>query len=279
MMPSKKVLSVFIISLSIVIFIILIFKKEELIKVVDFGNSLVSGESLTIPQNPDWQNQISSLEIQNKNLNTTNSTSDNLTDTTTVSLMSNYLALKESGLLTEDSALRLIDETLNFIGTSGQSKTNSGFNLKIVSTTGISVFQYGENLGLILKNNNPINLRNGLAITSEAIESKDPQLVKDLSIVINESESLISKIREMDVPSIFEKNHRGMLEGLILISESLRDLQKVFTDPVVALNSLDRYVSGVNMFTSSGMGIFTFIKDSGIIYEQGSGGYFLLYGI
>ena len=70
---------------------------------------------------------------------------DTLTDTVAVSLISNYLAMKQSGSLDADSAQKLIDQTLSYANQNTQTTLYTQKDLDVIADNGnTSITNYGE---------------------------------------------------------------------------------------------------------------------------------------
>src|SRR3989338_10099278 len=155
-LPSKKVLSILILTMALVASIILAFGRDKGSQAINFANNLVAGEKVALPENPNWQNELGGLSNNIKLEEGEESAEEKtVTDDVSISLMSNYLAMKQSGTLTQESAQKLIDQTLDYIDKIGGQVTKIS-QLKIVPNNGdLSIIEYGESLGNILINNKP----------------------------------------------------------------------------------------------------------------------------
>lgn len=279
-LPSKKILSILIISIAFVASIIIAFGKNKTGKAINIASNIIAGETISLPENSDWQAELSKLE-NTKLLKNVSSTTEKttLTDTVSQSFMSNYWAMRESGSLNKDSANKLIEQTVDFI-----DKNNT--NLPLVSKLNISskndieaMRQYGENLGTILKNSKPISYQNELEILVEAVKSRDDSKLKDLDNILLIYENLTDKLIKMRVPKIFLNSHIDMVNGLIAITTSIKDMRNAFGDPFKALSSMEAYQNGGILFKEAFVATRLFISKNNIDYKQGSGGYYLLNGI
>lgn len=92
-MPSKKVLSVFVLTASLTLFVILVFGKKSDSGLVGNPDSLRAGNMITIPSNSNWQEDLNLLSSKNIDLAQADSipNRNTATEALTINLMSNYL--------------------------------------------------------------------------------------------------------------------------------------------------------------------------------------------
>jgi len=281
-LPSKKVLSIFIITIALVASIIITFGKDKSSTAINFASDLVAGEKISIPENPNWQNELGGVTT-NTTLNQTEentSSPETTTDTISKSLMSNYLALKQSGTLDATSAQKLVDQTMDYIGKTSGSLNIETPKLNIIPDNGKqSVFDYGENLGMILKTNKPKGSENEITILQEGMTKKDPEKMKELQTAIEVYEKVVNEMIKMPVPKTFVKAHTDVVIGMEAIILGLKEMKTVLDDPIKGLQGLQTYKEGGTLFMQAIKASLDFIKQNGIVYKQGSGGYYLFYGI
>ncbi len=281
-MPSKKVLSLLVLSIAAVFSIIIVFGGKQPPK-VNLANTLLPGENLSLPENPNWQedfNQISFYSSQtSQELSGEEHTDQTTTDAVATSLFSNYLVLKQNGLLNQSSAEKLVDQAINYTDTTSLKKIGAS-DLKIVPDNGkLTILDYGENLGLILKNNQSDPEKNEIYILQTALETNHPEKIEELDEAIVLYKKMAMEIQQMPAPKTFVKAHIDTINGLIGMAASLEQIKRVFSDPLLALSGVQAFQTNGNLFVQAVQASSLFIKQNGIEYEQGSGGYYLMYGI
>ena len=281
MLPSKKVLSTFILVMAMVVAIIIAFGREKSSTAINFASNLVMGDKISIPANPNWQAELGNVAV---NLDQTKqedneSIEETATDIVSRSLISNYLALKQNGTLNNESAQKLIDQTLaltNQLG--GQVVLETKLN--IIPDNGVqTITDYGNNLGNILKNSRQQRMKNELDIISQAIATREPSKIKELDDIIVVYENIATDLTLMPVPQTFVKAHLDIINGIKGMVISLKEMKTIFDDPIRSLTSIQLYGDGITIFTQALKATVVFIVQNKIIYKQGSGGYYLLYGI
>ncbi len=280
-LPSKKVLSVFILTVALIATIIIATGKGKSDEAINFASNLVAGDKVSVPENSGWQSELDAV-AENTGVTQTESGetgSKTTTDTISQTLMSNYLALKQSGTLDQESAQKLIDQTLDYIDkTGGQVALVS--ELVVISDNGKETMtNYGENLGNILKNNKPKETKNEIEIAANAITSKDQSKMEELDSIIAVYQKIANELAGMPVPRTFTKAHLDMVNGMNGIVLALKEMKGILNDPFKGLRAMQLYQESGNMFAQSREATILFIKQNNIIYKQGSGGYYLLYGL
>ncbi|OHB14892.1 MAG: hypothetical protein A2431_02905 [Candidatus Zambryskibacteria bacterium RIFOXYC1_FULL_39_10] len=281
-LPSKKVLSVFIITAALVVAIIIAFGKDKSSTAINFASDLIAGEKLTIPENQNWQDELTNVVPSTNQVATKEDLSENgVTDTVATTLISNYIALKQNGSLTGESAQKLIDQTIEYVEkNSSQTALISESGLNIVSDNGkTSISQYGENLGMIFKTNKPKVVRNEMEIITQIVESKDSNKMSDLNTIIAVYEKILAELIKMPVPKTFVKAHLDMTNGVKGMIMALTEIKTVLSDPVKSLSAMELYQEGSTIFIQAKQATNIFIIQNNIVYKQGTGGYYLLYGI
>lgn len=280
-LPSKKVLSVFIVAAALVAAIIITFGRDKSSSAINFASDLIAGEKISIPENPDWQNELSGVSANTNLAQMQNATTtpETLTDTVSKSLISNYLAMKQSGTLDSASAQKLLDQTVNLFDELGD-ETILETKLNVIADNGSkSITDYGENLGNILRNDKPTTLMDERKLITDAISSRNQSKLDELDGIIAVYENISEDLIKMPVPRTFVRAHLDMINGVRAMAIALKQIKNVFNDPVKSLSEMQLYQGGIAMFIGARQATNSFIIKNNIVYKQGSGGYYLLYGI
>ena len=270
-----------ILTVAIVATIILVFGRDTSSKAINFANNLVAGDKVSIPENPNWRAELGNINV---NLDKTkeekaSSTRETTTDIVSRSLVANYIALKQNGSLDNVSAQKLIDQTVSLTEQLG-SQADLETKLNIIPDNGIQTMtNYGNDLGNILKSNRSERMKNELEIITQAIETRDQTKIDELDSIIVAYEQIAADLVKIPVPQTFVKAHLDITNGIKEMAISLKEIKNVFSDPINSLSSIQLYQEGVTIFTQALRATNIFIIKNKIIYKQGSGGYYLLYGI
>lgn len=283
-LPSKKVLSTFLLIGAMVAAVIIAFGKEKSSEAINFASDLVAGDKVVMPQNPDWYDEIANIkpaEIAIENSNETEETT--VTGAVSTSLISNYLALKESGSLDSASAQKLIDQSLDYINNNATDKSIALITqdqLKIIADNGNkTITDYGENLGTILKGKKPSDIEKEIGLITKIVSSRKVSDVDQLNPVIASYEKIYSGLIKMPVPKTFVKAHLDMTNGTMGMVLALKQVREIYTDPFKALLALQLYQTSIIKLSQPMQATIAFLMQNKVVYKQGSGGYYLLYGI
>jgi hypothetical protein len=282
-LPSKKIVSVFILTAALVVSIIIAFGRDKGSQVINVASNLVTGDKISIPENPNWQNELGGVSANTANTKTETDTPTKATVTDVVSqtLIENYLALKQNDKLNSASAQKLVDQTVNYVNQINSQVTKiSESQLNIIPDNGKqSITDYGENLGNILKNNKPKEIKNEVEIINAAIKSKEQSKLNELDSIITVYEKTANELTKMPVPKTFVKAHLDIINGVKNMATALKEAKTILADPLKGLASIQLYKAGVTTFTQALKAASIFIYQNKIIYKQNSGGYYLFYRI
>lgn len=267
-----------VLTIALVASIIIVFGKEKSGQAINFANNLVAGEKFNIPENDSWQTEVNQVAkpIDVPELEAEEQT---VTDTVSTTILSNYLALKQNDALTQESAQELIDQASDYIKQNTPTKTQLA-DLKIVESSKESIATYGETLGEMLRRNKPKNFIDEISVIEKIVGGTNNKSINnELEIVIKNYQSLATEIKKMPVPKILAKTNLEMISGLEGITYGLEEIKKISNDPLLGLEGIKVYKLGGNLFIQALKTATEFIKQSNIDYKQGSGGYYLFYGI
>ncbi len=279
-LPSKRVLSVFIIAAALVAAIIIAFGRDKASTAINYASNLVAGDKISIPQNPDWQAELEKLAAE-----ATPPTENGLpeeetvTDTVARSLIANYLALKQAGSLDSDSAQKLIDQTIEYMEKSGRAEIEMPV-LNVIPDNGKqSIADYGERLGTIAQAKKPADLQKEINTVLQVMQSTDPSKIAEVDPIIASYRQIGDELAEMPVPQTFVKAHTDIAKGALGIALALEDIKNLSQDPLRGIAALQLYQESISLFLQATQATISFIIKNEIVYKQGSGGYYLLYGI
>ena len=282
-MPSKKVLSLLIIVSALVFSILIVFGKEKSSVAIESLGNIVVGEKITIPKKTDWQNELEQVgdnaQIPLAQSAEESSATKTYTDKVSESLLSNYLVLKQNGSINTATAQDLVNQTQEFI--EGDTyKTFKRSQLSLLPDGGTSqIAEYGEALGTLIKSNKGNGFVNELKIFQEAIAGGQREKLAELETVAKTYEKISYNLLQIGVPIKFADAHLDMANGLRGVSIGLMNVRNVMSDPVLGLEGMKKYQDNATVFLNAMRATAEYIKVSGITYKQGTGGYYLLYGI
>lgn len=279
-LPSRKILSLLVLAVGIVLGIMFAFNRKATESATLGLANITAGEKIQIPDNPNWQTDFSQIANETE-VNPTElaETEDSVTDNFSVSLMSTYLDLKQSGNLNDQTAQSLIDNSLQYFDSAFQSNLeNPKFNI-IQDNSKQAIASYGENLGNIFLANLPAEPKNELEILTEIATTQNKSRIKEIEEINLVYQKIETDLLKMNVPSIFARSHNDIILGLRGIQAGIKEMQNVLHDPVKSLASVKIYEEGFGLFQQSFVATKNFITKQNIFYKQGSGGYYLLRGL
>lgn len=285
-MPSRKIISIFIVAAALVVSIILGFGKNSSISAVrEIANTglLSKGPEVKIPQNKNWLSDLSPLTLNPVEVSSLEaSTTPNLTAQVSESLIANYLALRQGGDLNDTSAFELVNQAAAFTESAASSpKTYTTADILVSSDNSqAAIRQYGNDLGNAFKINKPTQVKNELAIFYEIMQTKNRTKIAELKEVASVYKNLTSSLKKIKIPSGYINTHLEMLNNLNKIANSIGDMTMIFEDPLLALQGLGNYKEGyIGSITTMTKILLQILKEDNILYKQGESGYYLYYGI
>lgn len=282
-MPSKKILSLLILMSALVFSIIIIFGEEKSTKTIESLGNIVSGEKITIPERSDWQSELERVgdnaQVVFAN-NTQESTSTKTyTDRVSETLFSNYLVLKQNNSISNATAQDLVNQTQDFIERDNYTSFKRS-QLSLLPDGGTKQMEeYGEILGIFIKANKQNGFTNELKILQEAIAGGETEKLSNLKTIASTYEKMSYNLMMMGVPLKFADAHLDMANGLRSVSIALTNISNITEDPVLGLEAMGKYQENALLFLNAMRSTAEYIKANKITYKQGTGGYYLLYGI
>ncbi len=279
-LPSQKILSLLVLAIGLVGAIIFAWSDRVTSSTTAKIGDLTAGTKIKIPENPSWQNEIQGT-VENVEAIEPDSAdgAGTLTDNFSVSLMSNYLALKQNGNLNEQTAQNLIDSGLQYFESTYRVAVDNP-EFKIIEDNGKkSVEEYGESLGSVFKAYMPVKPKNELQILTEIANTQNREKLKEIDEVLVVYNNIKVGLAQMFVPTTFSRSHNDMIKGLSGMTAGLKEMQGILDDPVKSLISIKTYQENATMFQQAFNATRAFIYKQNIFYKQGTGGYYLLYGL
>lgn len=280
-MPSRKVISILIISIGLVASTILIFGDRKMTSTIT-GGLISNGPEVKLAQNTNWQADISSLSLEQKEVSNIQASSNkNVTEALTQSIVSNYLSLKQNGELDSNSANTLVDQAINYsegqIGSTLKYKSSDILVLPDNSST--SIRNYGASLGTILKSSKNDPGDNETTIVKKMLTTKDKTYIEDLLRIQVAYENIVSSLSKTAVPSSFTNTHLELMNGIEGLANAVGIFTTVFDDPIKSVGAIELYNTSMASFIKAISKIRIDILNQGVVYKQGESGYYLYYGI
>ncbi len=285
-MPSRKIVSISIIAVALVASVILAFGKNSSLGVrgeLAKRGLLSKGPEIRLPENKNWLSDLSPLTLNPSDISSLEASStQNLTEQVSESLIANYLSLRQSGNLDSTSALNLVNQAANFAESSSASgpKYSSADIVVSIDNSQEAVRKYGAELGNAFKINKPAKTINEILLFSVILQSQDKSRISELKEISKNYKNVSSSIINIKVPSSYASLELELLNSLEKIAGSIDELTLIFEDPLRSMQAISNYQGGYVGFTTAINKIrFKILKDDKVIYKQGESGYYLYYGI
>src|SRR3989344_1476622 len=282
-MPSRKVISLFIVCVALVVSIIIASGIKSPSTIALNTGLLSKGPEINLPQNTNWEGDVSALSLAEVNVSEMQkSSTGNTTDSIAESLMSNYLALRQNGELNNGSVQKLIDQASDFSDDTGATKkTYSSKDIVVsVDNSKEATKEYGTALGNILKiNNSSQKGRAELQAFRELTSTKDISKGKELKIIGEDYKKIAQSFAKIKVPSSYVESHLIFINSIEGLGGAVNDMAKVLEDPIKGLSGIGIYQSNLSIMLLEMNRIRVKILKDGVVYKQGERGYYLYYGI
>lgn len=282
-MPSRKIISVFIVAVASVASIILVFGNKNAKSAIT-GSLVSEGPEVKIPENKNWLSDLSPLALNPEEISIlAASSSQNLTEEVSQSLMANYLSLRQSGNLNDTSAQNLINQALDFTESSfsNAKKTYTSADIVVsLDNSQAAVRMYGAELGNAFKINKPAQTKNEILLFSEILKSQDKSRVSELKEIAGIYRKFAATLKNIRAPSSYAAMHLEILNSIDEIAGSIDDMAIIFDDPLRSMRGIGDYQGGYAEFAAAVSKIrLKILKEDKVIYKQGESGYYLYYGI
>lgn len=249
-MPSRKIISILIVCLSIVLSIWFLSKNENGVISAIKTNSVVGvSDELRSYSKDDWKKILISMEQGTTTILTGQETSvypDEGTQTDLLSrdFMAQYLLLKQGGAeITAEQAIQIAKNTLSseeYTQTTGVKYKDSDLNINPKTSKEI-VQIYMNSINLSLINRSPKNLENELVILDKAVKSNKETDLAKLDPIIIGYRGLISDFLQISVPSDAVKIHLDFLNAMSNVLSNIEAMRQTFSDPVRSLAGASQY--------------------------------------
>lgn len=294
MIPSKKVLTLILVSITLVTgsFIFAEYKNKQTLKLeysADNSNKILIAQAVGDSYKDtdgdglkDWEEvlwgtdpNIQDADIKKEKESAVNKKTENLTATDRLarSFFSQYMNIKEVGLQNdkesqENLAKSLIPDT-NFTQAPPPYTQN---DIKISDT--LSLRDYGNIVGGIFKNNS-IQSRNEVVILQEALTTENEDVLKELDSILASYKKMKAGLIAAPVNPLAVTAHINLLNSLNKLIFIIELFTKTFTDPVMGIQGAALYQPTFQSMQQSFGELRTILNREGIVYNTTDAGKFL----
>jgi hypothetical protein len=185
-------------------------------------------------------------------------------------LFQQYLALKQSGDdLDESAQQRLVISALGTLPPPEEVPLLSATDLHITpDSSERSLRQYANELGTIYDSYGSVGTANELDILYASLKANDLRKIQDLDVIVASYAALADQMKTMRVPQEIADIHLALLNSSLRISASTDGMRRVYEDPVLALSSLQAYLSDVQDLIDAINHMFAFFQEQKIVFAE-----------
>lgn len=176
--------------------------------------------------------------------------------------MSTIIALNDSGALDAKTNTEISNKMYEFIENLHEVPQITRNDIKLSTNSRADVGGYVGTLATILNKNMPKN-DTAIYIVGKAIQNNDFRDIKKLDPIQLGYKNTAEKLKATPVPPQFMEAHINFINALTAVSVGVNALQKVESDPVVALSAilkLDKSYDAMNRSLSSLKNIIDTLK-------------------
>ncbi len=135
-----------------------------------------------------------------------------------------------------------------------------------------ALFKYGNDLGIIIARNNPKQKHNEITIVENALDSNDPSLLKEIDPIVAAYSNLLKELFTMKVPSVMADFHKNLINSMSELVFAEKGFTKVFSDGVVALESIPVFQNSFKDLTTSMNAIAHYFVLTGVTFSPNDPG-------
>lgn len=167
-------------------------------------------------------------------------------------VFANIIALKQAGKL-DAGSIESMAETLAQSVLQDPSNTLYGPADIIVTenTSEESLKAYGNAVGAVLLRYTSIPQEGELSIVEKALSAEDAEILKRLDPIIEIYDSVITEMLAIRVPPTMFEVHLTLVNSLAAISQSIRGMQQLISDPISGMASVGLYNYSTDLLTKA----------------------------
>lgn len=251
-LPSSRFASI---ALSIGLAVLLVIAAEYVTRPYTPPQSALSatqGDDIANIDNGDWRTELDAIAAgtaplptppseDNVNELLTAAKNGNVTDTVARSLFVNLSAASAQGLGSDIPTQDKIIESARAAANAPAKKTFTSKDISSVSDSAKAQKDYGNAVMVVLGHHTGATSQAVLLAVSKATDNNDRSQLDTLKGIQADYQSLVRELAALDVPKTLVPLHVQALNDLDAAAASLGDLQKLFDDPLLGLQSLQRY--------------------------------------
>lgn len=187
-------------------------------------------------------------------------------------LFSEYMQLKQSGKLNQDTMTNLVNKAVSQVDMGGLN-TYSPSDIKTIPDTDvIGAKNYANALVTIREKYRDLYKQNQIIIVAKAINFDDPASIESIDSTSKLYESSAREMAKLIVPKSLVASHVALLNDYVTSAEGLGDLARLKTDPILALAGIQRHVDSAKQEPEIFSGISQFFLSRGLFFSSDEAG-------
>lgn len=198
------------------------------------------------------------------------------TDSLGRNLFTQFMNLKQVGLTSDAPSLERAAATIVESGFESNEGPRVYSSSDIKSSANIQVKDYINAVGGIIRNRTPKITKSEITIFREALEAKDMSLVKQLDPASTAYKLMLTDLLQLTVPQTTVDLHVRLLNNIATIGYVVDAFRQAPTDPAASIKGLalfqPTFENTVSIFREYG----TIISSQRITYQTDEGGYFFV---
>jgi len=185
---------------------------------------------------------------------------------------SKYFSLRQNGQLNSKTGLQdLFGVLLKNVPTENPAEPLAA-NDVLVGNVDRKV--YGNVVGAILSR--PNRGENEAVILLQALQKEDPNELEKLHAKAAAYEAMLRDLKGVVAPADAVKDHAALLNALSNLTQTIKDMEQAFVDPVIMMRAVARYRTEVDTLVYALGGLHAYFRDNSVSFETTEPGYFLM---
>lgn len=232
--------------------------------------------SNTISNDIDWKKVLISNDlVSTSTVKDLTKKSEKLTpiDILARNFFSKYMEMNQNGTLNDASSQQeLVTDIIQNGITLSKPKTYTIKDLTILNDDSkVALRYYGNAIGDIFKNN-AVNARNEAVVAKEALEKKDPSILKEIDPLIENNTRALNQLIKTPVPQSLANNHLRLINAMSSVVFMDKGFRESLIDPIYALQATGLYMENSKNILEAMAMIRNSLKTNEITFLSGEGG-------
>lgn len=208
------------------------------------------------------------------NQKTKDASNDPKTKTEEISrnLFSEYMQLKQSGKLNQDTMTNLVNKAVSQVDTGGLNIYSPSDIKTIPDTDVIGAKNYANGLVTIREKYRDLYKQNQIIIVGKTINFDDPASIESIDSTSKLYEATAKEMARLIVPKSLVASHVALLNDYVTSAEGLGELARLKTDPILALAGIQRHVDSAKQEPEIFSGISQFFLSRGLFFGPNEAG-------